>query len=110
MFEAVSVTFMCTHRNIVSTSTISLCEAVNEHSYCPTLNPSELLLTCTKNIVTSVLHISKRNCTQEHLNHDVFPVDFYDDITGDSKQRNTVLPPVKQLNVSYLLSTDLKEV
>jgi hypothetical protein len=38
----------------------------------------------------------------------VFPVNFYDGITGDSNQRNTVLPPVKQLNVSDLLSTDLK--
>ena len=38
--------------------------------------PGELLLTCTKNIVVSVLHISKRNYTQHHSNHDVFAVDF----------------------------------
>jgi hypothetical protein len=69
-----------------------------------------LLLDCTKNSFASVLHISKRKCTQEHLNHDVLSVDFYDDITGDSKQRSTVLRPVKQLNVSYLLITDLRLV
>jgi hypothetical protein len=28
-----------------------------------------------------VLHISKRNCTQQHLNHDVFSVDLYDRMT-----------------------------
>ena len=63
---------------------------------------------CMENII--FFNISKRNCTQEHLDHDVFAVDFYDDIPGDAKERNTVLPPVKQLNVSYLLSTDLKKV
>ena len=38
------------------------------------------------------------------------PTNFYYRITGDSKERNTVLPPVRQLNVSVLLSTDLTEV
>ena len=64
-------------------------------------------LTSTKNNVDSVLHIFKRNYTQHHLNYDVFVVDFYDRITGDSKEGNTVLPPVRQLNVSDLLCTDL---
>ncbi len=63
-----------------------------------------------KNSITSVLNISKRNCTLEHLTHDVFAVDFYDSIPGDAKERNTVVPPVQQLNVSYLLSTDLRKV
>ena len=72
--------------------------------------PSELLLACTKNRVASVLHISKRNCTQQHLNHDIFAVDFYDHITGDCKERNNVLHPVRQLNVSDLLCTDLTKV
>ena len=31
------------------------------------------------------------------------PTNFYYRITGDSKERNTVLPPVRQLNVSDLL-------
>jgi hypothetical protein len=53
-----------------------------------------LLFSCTKNSVVSVLHISKRNWTQQDLNHDVFSVDLYDRITGDSKERNTSLPPV----------------
>ncbi len=35
---------------------------------------------------------------------------LYDRITGDSKERNTVLPPVRQLNVSDLLRTDLTKV
>ena len=38
------------------------------------------------------------------------PTNFYYRITGDSKERNTVLPPVRQLNVSDLLCTDLTEV
>ncbi len=37
------------------------------------------------------------------------PTNFYYHITGDSKERNTVLPPVRQLNVSDLLRTDLTE-
>ena len=49
----------------------------------------------------------KRNYTQQYLNHDVFAVDFYDRITDYSKEKNTVLPPVRhpvrQLNVSDLL-------
>jgi hypothetical protein len=60
--------------------------------------------------VTSVIHISKRNYTQQHLNHDVFPVDLYGRITGDPKERNTVVPPVRQLNVSDFLCTDLNKV
>ena len=44
MFEALSVTFMCTHGNTVSTSTISVPEAVNEHSYYPTPYPASSCL------------------------------------------------------------------
>jgi hypothetical protein len=78
MFEALSVIFMCTHGNTVSTSTISLPETA---LILPNPIPSELLVACTKNSVASVLHISKRNCTQQHLNHDVFSVDLYDRVT-----------------------------
>ncbi len=38
------------------------------------------------------------------------PTNFYYRITGDSKERNTVLPPIRQLNVLDLLRTDLTEV
>jgi hypothetical protein len=112
MFEALSVTFMWTHGKTVSTSTISLSEEVNENSYCPTPYPAshKLLLPCAKNSVTAILHISKRNCAQQHLNHDVFTVDLYCRRTGDPKYRNTVVPPVRQLNVSDFLRTDFNKV
>jgi hypothetical protein len=38
------------------------------------------------------------------------PTTFYEHITGDSKEKNTVLPPVRQLNVSDLLCMDLTKV
>ncbi len=65
--------------------------------------PDEFMLAGTKNSVASVLHISERSCTQQHLKHDILAVDLYDCITGDSQERNTVLPPATELSVSVLL-------
>ena len=61
------------------------------------------MLADTKDSVGSVLHISERSCTQQHLKHDILAVDLYDCITRDSQQRNAVLPPATELIVSVLL-------
>jgi hypothetical protein len=59
-------------------------EVVNEHSYCPTPYPASRCFLARRVASPVCLIFPKRNCTQQHLNHDVFSVDLYDHITGDS--------------------------